>query len=218
MAIAPFSKYRLWITKTSSGGFGYTTINEFGLYEAADHSGPNLCTGAVATAHSFYSTGTEGPKAIDGNPSTFWESGSAAEPKWLRVDLPAAKSVRCLYLASTQYTGEIPRDFVLQGSNDGTAWSDIFKITDWVTTTVAKTAYEQLNIRVGGVSKLDTGAASSRVLLHNWVTGDLVASIIPAADGNWSFAPRSTGDLLVTHTGPSGFQPWSDGPVTPALE
>ena len=69
---------------------------------------------------------------------------------------------------------------------------------------------------LGGISKLDTGNPSLRVLLHNWTTGQLVATITPAANGAWNYRPRSTADLLVTHIGPSGYQPRSDGPITPA--
>lgn len=221
MAIVAYSKYRLLVSKISSGTApGYVTINEFGLYESASHSGANLCTGATATAHSSYdATNTPPSKAIDGNATTFWESGNlAATPKWLQIDLASAKEVRSIYISSTTYPNEVPRDFVLQGSNDGTTWTAIATFADWVTSTVAKSAYEQINIRVGGVSQLDSGTKTSKILIFDWATGALIASVIPETSGAWSYAPRLASDLLITHIGPSGFQPWSDGPVTPNLE
>lgn len=218
MAISAYSKYRLMVTKSSSGTAGYVAINEFGLYETADHSGANLCTGATATASGIYDASRAAAKAIDGNAGTFWESNNTSLPKWLQVDLAGAVEVRSMYLSSTTYINEVPRDFSLQGSNDGAAWDTIINFVDWVSTGVAKSAYEQLNVRVGGISQLDTGVSSTRVLVYDWATAAFLVSVVPASDGSWSCSLRLPNDLLITHIGPSGFQPWSDGPVTPKLE
>ena len=218
MALIAYSKYRLRITESSSQTKSYVTINEFGLYEDSDHLGVNLCIGAVATASSSYQANTIAPNAIDGNPATYWESAAEAKPSWLRVDLPAPKIVRSFYLSTTTYPNEVPSSFVLQGSHDGTTWIDIAVFTKWTAAGVAKSAYERINIRVGGVSKIETGASTMRVMIHDWLTGNLVALVTPAMDGSWSLSPRDTRELLITHIGPSGYQPWSDGPVAPYLE
>ncbi len=217
MAIRAYSKFRLLVTRVAHAG-GYVTVNELGLYEEADHSGVNLCIGATATSSGDYSPTTTPGKAIDGNGATFWESAGVLTPRYLRVDLPSAKVVRCVYLSSTSYPSEVPLDFALQGSDDGLTWSDVAIFKDWSSAGVAKSAYEKTNVFVGGVSKLDTGAKSSRVLLYDWLTGAHVATVFPGDDGVWSYQTRLSGDLLITHIGPAGFQPVSDGPVTPLVE
>lgn len=214
MALTAYSYYRLVISKAANGGNGYATVNEFGLYTAEDHSGTNLAAGATATADSQY--GTYGAaNAIDGDASTFWESTGAAGDKWLQVQLGSAAVVRSVYISSTAYPNEVPRDFQLQASNDGSTWVTIFSWVDWVTSPVAKSSYEQINLIIGGASKLDSGLRSSKVLVFNWASGAFVTSIVPNADGSWEYRPTNTNDLLVTHIGPSGYRPISDGPITP---
>ena len=215
MALAAYTRYRIYVTKASAGSKGWTAINEFGLFEDSDHLGPNLCTGAIVTAS--HQNGTYvAANAIDGNPSTAWESDGSATDKWLAVQLPEAKVVRSFYLSQTIWASETPRNFLIQGSNNGTNWTTLAEFVDFATGNY--TGYTSINLSIGGVSKLDTGNPSLRVLVHNWTTGQLVASIIPAADGAWNYRPRSTADLLVTHIGPSGYRPISDGPITPYAE
>lgn len=217
MALTAYSYYRLVISKAANGGNGYVTVNEFGLYTAEDHSGTNLVTGATATAISQYGA-YDAAKAIDGNASTFWESNNAAGDKWLQVQLGSAAVVRSVYISSTAYPSEVPRDFQLQASNDGSTWVTIFSWVDWVTSTVAKSSYEQINLKIGGSSKLDSGLHSSKVLVFDWASGAFVTSIVPNTDGSWEYRPANTNDLLVTHIGPSGYRPISDGPITPYSE
>ena len=212
MALAAYTRYRIYVTNNAYGTKGYVAINELGLFEDADHLGPNLCTGSVVTAS--HQNGTYvAANAIDGNASTVWETDGSATDKWLAVQLPEAKVVRSFYLSQTIWAGETPRDFLIQGSNDGTNWTTLAEFVDFATGNY--TGYTSINLSIGGVSKLDTGNPSLRVLVHNWTTGQLVASITPAADGAWNYRPRSTADLLVTHIGPSGYRPISDGPITP---
>ena len=215
MALVAYTNYRIYVTKNASGVKGWTAINEFGLFEDLDHLGPNLCAGAIVTADSANSSYVAA-NAIDGNASTAWESSNAATDHWLAVQLPTAKVVRSFYLSQTTWAGETPRDFLIQGSNDGTNWTTIAQFVDF--TTGAFSGFVTMGLSVGGVSKLDTGDASLRVLLHNWTTGQLVATVTPAANGAWNYRPRSTAELLVTHIGPSGYQPRSDGPITPYAE
>ena len=215
MALAAYTRYRIYVTKASAGSKGWTAINEFGLFEDSDHLGPNLCTGAIVTA-SHQNATYVAANAIDGNPSTAWESDNSATDKWLAVQLPEAKVVRSFYLSQTTWASETPRDFLIQGSNDGTNWTTLAEFVDFATGNY--TGYTSINLSIGGVSKLDTGDPSLRVFVHNWTTGQLVASITPAADGAWNYRPRSTADLLVTHIGPSGYRPISDGPITPYAE
>ena len=215
MALRAYKHFRIYITKNSGHTSGYISVNEFRLYGEADHSGVDLCQGSTVTADTQYSVDMSPPKAIDGNPATSWESSNVGLPHWLKVELPEPAQVRSFYLSSTAYPKEVPVDFSLQGSDDGLTWSDVSVFKDWSPAGTVKSAYEKTNVFVGGVSKLDTGARSSRVLLHNWVTGTHVATVFPGDDGVWSYQTRFSDDLLITHIGPVGFQPVSDGPVTP---
>ena len=225
MALTAYSKYRLLITRTSSssaGGPVFVTVNDFDLWTTADHSGTRLGATAGATFSASGQYGSQAPGlAFDGDAGTYWESdNAAAASRWVRIDLPSAAVVRSFYINSTAYTSEIPRDFKLQGSNDGTTWVDLFNVTDWVTTTTARAGeYFATNLTLSGTSVLDTGGGAARVLIYKWGTWEFVASITPdTSTGEWSYRLSSSVEVLVTHLGPSGYRPISDGPITPYAE
>ena len=212
--------YRILVSESARLNYGYTAINEFELYESVDKSTPNLCFGATATASGVYQDHTTAAMAIDKNLSTFWESSNTiGVPRWLQVTLSEPKVVRAMHLASTQFEGEVPRNFKIQGSNNGSAWDTLREYTNWVAGEVSggKSATELLTASVSGVSTLSSGGAADRVLLHNWNTGQLIKSIPVNGDGSWAVPLNSMDALLVTHIGPSGFQPISDGPVSPKV-
>lgn len=227
MALTAYSKYRLLITRTSNSGAGtpgYVTVNDFDLWTTMDRSDTRLGATAGATFSASGQYGGQAPGlAFDGNASTYWESDNVgASSRWLRIDLPSAVTVRSFYINSTSYPGEIPRDFNLQGSNDGTTWVNLFTVVDWVTTaTVRAGQYFATNLSLSGTSVLDTGVGASRVLVHDWTTGALLATVYPdVATGAWfhRLSLPNPVDVLITHIGPSGYRPLSDGPVTPHAE
>lgn len=222
MALAAYSKYRIYVTRTAgsaAGAPGYCSINEFRGFTNGDGSGSNLFTGGTASASGAYSSNVAGV-AFDGNASTFWESDNAGSGfRWLRYDLASAAVVRNFFLSATSYASKVPRDFLLQGSNDGTSWTTLFQVVDWVATSVTKTESIRLDLSVGGTSLLDTGVGSTKVLLHRYSDGVLIGSVAPnAVTGQWQYRLQNNDQLLVTHIGPSGFRPVSDGPVTPYVE
>ena len=223
MAIVAYRYYRLVLRKNSNPNQDsniYFSINEFGLYTDVDHSGPNLCTGATATAQDQYAN--FGPQnAIDGNPTSYWESAILAggsqggNTKWFKVDLGTPMEARSLYLSSTIYVAEVPVDWDLQASNDDATWVTLSEFRNWTAPGVTKSGYEAFALVVGGFSKLDNGQRSSRVLVYDWRTGELLQSIGPEPSGLWKYRPSTMREVLVTHIGPSGFKPLSDGPITP---
>lgn len=205
--------YRLVLSKTSNNDNRYYTVNEFALYEQIGAAGTNLCAGATASASGAY-----GPQAaslaIDGNPTTFWESELDGAPSWLKVDLGVAQVVLSMVIKSTKYTTEVPKDFVLQGSNDDSAWEDVAVYTG-VDAFIVSSGVFPLNYGVRGTSLLDDGTPSSKVWVHAWGTGALLGGVTPENDGSYRFFTPSSADVLITHVGPAGYRPLSDGPVTP---
>lgn len=205
--------YKLVFSKSSNNDNRYYTINEWGLYEQVGAAGTNLCIGATASASGNYGSQVAS-LAIDGNPTTYWESALDGAPSWLKVDLGAEHIVRSMVIKSTSFPTEIPRDFTLQGSNDNSTWTvigaytgaDAFITTSWVFT---------LNFGVKGTSVLDDGTPSTKVWVHAWGTGALLGSAVPEGDGSYRFSTTTAADVLITHVGPAGYRPVSDGPVTP---
>lgn len=210
MAGTAYNRYRLYITR-SRDDLTYFSVEELELYESIDSSTENLSIGATATSSSNQSSSFLPKNAIDGKLNTCWESASSADPQWLMITLPSAKLVRSFKMKVVTYPGEAPRDFILQGSNDGVNWDNLHVEVGNLELSITR----KISISVSGVSKLSTGVRSSYVIVSIWNTGQLVQKITPNSDGSWVCKLSSYDDVLVTHIGPSGYQPKSDGPITP---
>lgn len=204
--------YRLVFSKNSANDNRYYTVNEWGLYNQPGGVGTNLCVGATASASGAYAS-QSASLAIDGNPTTYWASSLGGTPSWLKVDLGAGHVVRSMVIKSSSQPTEIPRDFTLQGSNDNSTWDEIGAYTgaDAFITTSGVFA---LNFGVNGTSVLDDGTPSTKVWVHAWGTGALLGSAVPKSDGSYRFSTTTAADVLITHVGPAGYRPISDGPVT----
>lgn len=205
--------YRLVFSKNSNNNNQYYTVNEWGLYGQAGAAGTNLCIGATASASGAYGS-QSASLAIDGDPTTYWESGYDGAPSWLKVDLGAEHVARSMVIKSTTYPNERPKDFVLQGSNDNSTWIVVGSYAG-VDSFIASGGTFTLNFGVKGTSVLDDGTPSTKVFVHAWDTGALIGSVVPGGDGSYRFSTTTAADVLITHVGPAGYRPVSDGPVTP---
>lgn len=205
--------YRLVFSKNGANDNRYYAVNEWRLYNQPGGVGTNLCVGATASASGVYAT-QSASLAIDGNPTTYWESSLEGAPSWLKVDLGAGHFVRSMVIESTKYPNEVPRDFTLQGSNDDSTWT-VIETYEGADAFIATSGVFALNFGVKGTSLLDDGTPSTKVWVHAWGTGDLLWSAIPKGDGSYRFLATTPADVLITHVGPAGYRPVSDGPITP---
>ncbi|MCO5994286.1 discoidin domain-containing protein [Actinoallomurus rhizosphaericola] len=90
---------------------------------AAD--GPNLAAGKTVSASSYNDVYAPA-NANDGNQSTYWESANNAFPQWIQVDLGAAVGTDKVVLKlPTANWGARTETFAVQGSTDGTKYTDI---------------------------------------------------------------------------------------------
>ena len=90
-------------------------------------------SGYVASASS--NAGEYYPyKAFDGNysESSCWHSASEINGAWLQIKLPSAEKVRCIHLTNRNRNDSVHpiKDFILQGSNDGSIWDDLGTFTN----------------------------------------------------------------------------------------
>ena len=205
--------YRLVFSKNSNNDNMYYTVDEWELYEQVGATGTNLCIGATASASGNFDSQVAS-LAIDGNPTTYWESSLDGVPSWLKVDLGAEHVARSMVIKSTADSNEIPKDFVLQGSNDNSTWIVVGSYVG-VDSFIASGGTFALNFYVKGTSVLDDGTPSTKVWVHVWDTGALIGSVVPGGDGSYRFSTTTAADVLITHVGPAGYRPVSDGPVTP---
>lgn len=76
----------------------------------------------TATASNSYSSSYSPDKAFDGSTSTYWRT-NYTPPQWIQIQLAKPIAVHKFRWYVSSYA---PKDFVLQGSNDGENWGDIY--------------------------------------------------------------------------------------------
>lgn len=196
------------------------------MFSTSDQTDENMAAGSTVTSSGSYNSTNVPNKVVDGQLGTYWESTAfvpGSTTVWVRFDLPAAVALRSVRMAGgiTNYRNETPRDFIIQGSNDGATWTTLFDVKDWGDFKDGQSPFMiddsmRLDLIVMGTSRLSTGARSDAVFLNKFASGELVRKIVPNTDGSYEFFPDSLDALLITHVGPTGYAPQADGPVMPA--
>ena len=85
-----------------------------------------LSQGRPVTASSTEAAGLEPAKAVDGQAGTRWASAEGVDPQWLRVDLGAPVALSRVRL---DWEAAYARAYRVQGSLDGTTWTDLHTTT-----------------------------------------------------------------------------------------
>lgn len=213
MSAIAYKHYRILVSKVRGGT--YLTINTIAMFEFEQNDNLNILVGSTATARSNYDAINNPPSnVLDGNTSTYWASQllSGSTQEWISFELPTAKVVRKFIITSQSYTAEAAKDYKIQASQDGIEWITIYKEIENTVEPINRVIFLG---HITGVSKNSTGSPNDRVLVSDWGTGELIESIAPNADGAFYCYPQTDIQLMVTHIGPSGYQPKSDGPITP---
>lgn len=95
----------------------------------------NTTPSGVASADSIDGTGYEAYRAFDnaGSTTDAWISGSAASsytyPHWIQYQFPTAQVVGGLHFKNYSTGSNGVKTFKVQGSNDGTTWTDLYSGT-----------------------------------------------------------------------------------------
>ena len=127
-----------WSPATLSGGSGLAPSHLGDLVSFALSGG--VTTHPVAIISSAASTVIDGDaanqvsNAFDGNPATYWHSTNTM-PQWISGHAAGAEVlVSCSITIFTFSAARSPRDFKIQGSNDGSNWTDLATFTGIVWT------------------------------------------------------------------------------------
>lgn len=138
-ASAPAYRYwRIYITALDAGG-AQVGIMEVELRTTA--GGADQTTSTTPVLESSYHISEDasyypGANTIDGNTSTYWVSANyTSPPHFVRYDLITQKAI--VQVAIYPYPANIncPRDFKIQGSNDGVNFTDVKSFTSVATWT-----------------------------------------------------------------------------------
>lgn len=132
-ASAPAYRYwRIYITALNAGG-SMVGIMEVELRTTA--GGADQTTSATPVLESSYVVAEDasyypGANTVDGSVSSYWASAMyGSPPHFVRYDLTTQKAI--VQVAIYPYSSSIncPRDFKIQGSNDGVNFTDVKSFT-----------------------------------------------------------------------------------------
>jgi alpha-L-fucosidase 2 len=120
---------RVFITAPQQGGVTqWARIREFELYNQS------LAFGAKATADASCAPGEQPQNAVDGSLSTKWCSNADLGAQWLRLDLGTNITISRWVVEHAGAGGEgsdwDTKNFKLQKSTDGNAWTDVDTVTN----------------------------------------------------------------------------------------
>lgn len=211
-----YKHYRIYITRNADITYRFTSIKRVELFSDLSINADNIAKATMATANASgsYKPETAPINALEGGGTNAngWESSSISGGAWwFMVSFNTPKEVQAFNITFNTQEKELPTDFILQVSNDGDVWEDIYVVTDNVSRNFSVAPY----LRLSGLSKLDNGARSSRVCVYDWNTAQLKGVVVPDIDGNWRFPLRYDDDVFVTHIGTAGYEPKTDGPIKP---
>jgi hypothetical protein len=115
-----------WTTYWDSSGAGTIALWELRLFSSTDGSGSNLALNKSASTSSYYGTGYEGSKAVDGNLSTRWTTLIIDTFQWISIDLTTPVEIHSLSLRSLAYQGQChPKTADIQWSDDNSNWTTL---------------------------------------------------------------------------------------------
>ncbi|WP_238018152.1 discoidin domain-containing protein [Dactylosporangium sp. AC04546] len=170
LAPVPARYVRVNVTTPASDGNAAARVYELEVYGGTSTAG-NLALNKAATADSSCAAAEAAAKAVNGSVSggnaDKWCSLGAS--KWLQVDLGAAQTVGRVVLKHAGAGGENSawntRDFNLQVSTDGTAWTTVATVTGNTlgSTTHVFTPTQARYIRLNVTTPASDGNAAARV-------------------------------------------------------
>ncbi|MGC4940815.1 CARDB domain-containing protein [Kribbella sp. DT2] len=137
----------------------------------------------------------------DGNQNSYWESNNSQFPQWLRADLGATKSVDRVVLKLPAGWGARTQTLAVQGSTNGTAYSDIVTGTGYnftpadantVTITFPATSVRYVRLNITANTGWAAGQLSEFEVHGPDTGGDTQAPTVP---GNLSLTEPASGQI-----------------------
>jgi hypothetical protein len=137
----------------------------------------------------------------DGNQNSYWESNNSQFPQWLRADLGATKSVDRVVLKLPSSWGARTQTLSVQGSTNGTSYSDIVTSTGYnfapagantVTITFPATSVRYVRLNITANTGWPAGQLSEFEVYGPDTGGDTQN---PTAPGNLTLTEPSSGQI-----------------------
>ena len=140
--LVPMTQYNFTVKAKDAQGIlspasSVLTVNTYSAYQSV-----NIALGKTASSDCIYNSAFAASNAVDGNINDYinirpmWLSSVTAAPHWVKVDLGSSQRVKKFVIVhgpASGYSGHSDtylRDYIIQGSNDNSVWSDLVTIID----------------------------------------------------------------------------------------
>ncbi|MEV0986221.1 discoidin domain-containing protein [Streptomyces sp. NPDC049949] len=187
---------------TANTGWQAAQLSELEV-RAAGESSANLALGKTLTASSSTQTYLP-PNANDANTASYWESANNALPQWLQADLGASVRVERVVLRLPEGWGARTQTLKLQGSANGTDFTDLTASTTYafdpaaganaVTITFDAAITRHLRVLISANS-VQPGGQIAELEVYGPRTGDTRP---PTAPGELAYTEPATGQIKLT--------------------
>jgi len=176
----------------------------------------NVALQQTATADSAYNSACAPSSAVDGSLSTKWCSTASSGTHWLQLDLGQVHSLTRWVVRHAGAGGETPLEntlaFTLQGSGDGSVWTDLDLVGDNLTNVTDRSLsdvsvrFVRLNI-VTPTDNYDSYARIFEFELYGGATGSPGPAILNPGFESPPLPPAG----IQAYPAPAGYSFWSFG-------
>lgn len=131
-SITTWDEYRkLSDDKKDSGFYIIRAGSGGGAYFSPKMTANNAPAPYIASASSdMPSFGSSGPYAVfDNDPSTYWANSPTDGDIWIAIDFGSTQKIAGIQMQGRKGVNQLPYEFVVQGSNNGTTWEDIMSVS-----------------------------------------------------------------------------------------
>lgn len=213
MAGATYRYWRIYVTEVD-GSTDFASVGEVEFFGAV--GGPDLTTGlGGSVTQSGNSAVGAASLAVDNNIGS--EAGSSFPlPYWWRIDFGTPTYIDYITIRAQRIVpNRSPKTFVVQGSADGTSWTDVTAFgpsTGWVEFEQRIFILDVASFAVSGTVLDNTGAPAARtVRVYRRDTGALLGSTTSnATTGAYSVASTYSGEVQVVCLDDSGGTVYND--------
>ncbi len=108
-------------------------------------TGETTPSGIVTKSHQYDAVTYPAWKVFDDNGNTSWYINNAVFPEWVAYQFTTPKKICQYRITAAIYNDRYPTAWKIQGSNDGSSWTDLDIQTGQTFTNAQKKEYEFLN-------------------------------------------------------------------------
>jgi len=129
LPVAPSTTFRYFRLKFTGAYTSFINAREITFYNDNTPVVPPAATATWCKSSSAFHPDNGALNAFDGDTETLWGSASGDTTGWISIDTNGSYTVNRVDYRTYSVAFEHPSGFIVQGSNDGSTWENIWTVT-----------------------------------------------------------------------------------------